>query len=73
MNINVDITDRNGSPINMGDSVELFDWGGAHNSLGIVTVVWDSSEGRISSTPNIVDDAYDFFTKALPRSIKIGI
>ena len=73
MNINVDITDRNGFPISIGDTVELFDWGGDNKSLGIVTVSWDSSEGRVSCTPNIVDDAYDFFTKALPRSVKIGI
>lgn len=73
MFIDFDVRDKNGVPINIGDTVELFDWGGDHKSLGKTVIAWDSSEGRLSCTPNIVDDAYDFFSKALPRCIKIDI
>lgn len=72
MKIEVEIKDRDGNPIEIGDSVELFDWGGVGRSLGVVEIVWDSTEGRVSSIPDPVQDAYDFWSKALPRCRKVG-
>jgi len=43
MQINVKINDRNGSPIEIGDSVELFDWGRSEKSIGVVEIVWEES------------------------------
>lgn len=72
MKIEVEIKDRDGNPIEIGDSVELFDWGGVGRSLGVVEIVWDSTEGRVSSIPDPVQDACDFWSKALPRCRKVG-
>lgn len=74
MKIETTMKDRDGRDIEIGDSVELFDWGhtsSGNGSLGIVKVIWDVDEGRVSCEPCIVEDAYDFWTKALPRSRKV--
>ena len=73
MEIEVKMNDRNEKPIEIGDHVELFDWGQQPNCLGIVEVIWDADEGRVSCNPCIVEDAHDFWTKALPRSCKVQI
>ncbi len=71
MIIDVPVTDRNGTPLRLGDKIELFDWGAdPARSLGVVTLCWDEDEGRITCYPLAVEDAYDFWTKALPRSVK---
>jgi len=73
MQIEARMNDRNGTPLNIGDKVELFNWGFRDKeSLGIVTLCWDIDEGRVNCDPCIVGDAYDFWTKALPRSQKVG-
>jgi hypothetical protein len=77
MKIEVEIKDRDGNPIEIGDSVELFDWDGEDRlgvrPLGVVVeVVWDNVEGRVSSIPDPVQDAYEFWSKALPRCRKVG-
>ena len=71
MKILINKTDKNGNELNIGDIVTLFDWGGDGKQLGIVELIWDDDEGRISSTPCIVEDAYDFWCKALPRCILV--
>jgi len=60
-----------GKRLEIGDLVELYNWGAGGESLGIVELVWDVDEGRVSCVPLIVEDAYDFWTKALPRCVKI--
>ena len=76
MKIEIKKTDRFGKPLEIGDTVELFDWGSTavcQQSLGTATLTWDSHEGRVSSDPVIVEDAYDFWTKALPRCVKANV
>ncbi len=70
MKIEVLMKDKDGNPIEIGDKVELFNWGREERSLGIVEIIWDIDEGRVSCSPTIVEDSYDFWTKALPRSRK---
>jgi len=72
MKIEIEKTDRFGKPLEIGDTVELFDWGvgGDQLSLGVVTLIWDVDDGRVSCDPMVVEDAYDFWTKALPRCVK---
>jgi hypothetical protein len=72
MKIKICIKDAYNKEINIGDKVELFDWGKSGKLLGIVTVIWDTNEGRISCHPCIVEDPYDFVTKALPRCRKLN-
>ncbi len=71
MKIEAKMNDRNGIPLNIGDTVELFNWGSGFQSLGMVKLYWDSDEGRVNCNPCIVEDAYDFWTKALPRCQKV--
>lgn len=71
LQISVEMTDRNGADIALGDVIELFDWGRNPRSLGTATLIWDDDEGRVSTEPVIVEDAYDFWCKALPRCQKI--
>jgi hypothetical protein len=71
MKLDIKVTDKDKNPIEIGDSVELFDWGTCKKSLGFVKIVWCASEGRISSDPCLVEDPYDFFTKALPNCRKV--
>ncbi len=73
MKIDVKMNDRDGKPLEIGDSVELFDWGHglAVSSLGTAKIIWDYDEGRVSCDPMIVENSYDFWTKALPRSRKL--
>ncbi len=61
-----------GKSLEIGDLVELYDWGAERKSLGIVELVWDVDEGRVSCFPLIIEDAYDFWTKALPCCVKIN-
>lgn len=76
MVIKVDLKDRNGATLELGDMVELFDWSFYHRtepvSLGIAELRSDKSEGRLSCNPTIVEDAYDFYTKALPICVKVN-
>lgn len=71
MTINVLAQDRNHNNLEIGDTVELFDWGSGI-SLGIVTICFDFKKGCISSDPCIVDDTYDFWTKCLPLYRKLS-
>ncbi len=71
MKIEVKMKDKDGYDLEIGDKVELFDWGKVKKSLGIVEIIWDVDEGRVSSYPLIVEDNYDFWTKCLPQSKKI--
>lgn len=70
MQLTINLTDKDNYPIDIGDSVRLFDWGNDKKLLGITQIVWDSNEGRISCNPCLVEDPYDFFTKALPNCRK---
>ena len=72
MNINLSIKDKDGLELNIGDCVKLYNWGCDKNGLiGEVTIIFDETEGRISCEPLLVQDAYDFISKALPRCEKI--
>lgn len=71
MKIDIEKKDRTGTPLEIGDKVELYDWGRTPNLIGIVEIVWDVDEGRVSCDPTLVEDAYDFWTKALPRCRKV--
>lgn len=71
MNIQVEVKDRNGNKIHIGDFIEIFDWAKSAKSLGIAQVIFDEDEGRVSCWPVLVEDSYDFWTKALPRSRKV--
>ena len=73
MNIVVNKSDRNGQSLNIGDTVDLYDWGGGNNKLATVVLIFDDVEGRVSTEPCIVEDPYDFWTKALPRCEKINL
>jgi hypothetical protein len=68
MQIEVKVNDRNGVPLKIGDLVELHF---GTRVLGVAKLCWDEGEGRLSSFPCIVEDAHDFFTKVLPRSVKV--
>ena len=68
--------DRNGETLRIGDVVELYDWTESQNGeppemLGVVTLIWDDVEGRVSCSPCLVDDPYDFWQKALPHCKKV--
>ena len=71
MNININLKDRNGNNLELGDEIELYDWGRDAKFLGKAILEWDATEGRISCDPPIVADAYDFFSKAIPRCQKV--
>ena len=71
MKLDIQVKDSNGFDLHLGDYVELVDWGKGESSLGITEIIWDDKEGRISCRPLLIEDAYDFFTKALPRSRKV--
>jgi len=71
MNININLKDRNGNNLELGDEIELYDWGRDAKFLGKAILEWDATEGRISCDPPIVGDAYDFFSKAIPRCQKV--
>ena len=73
MNIVVNKSDRNGQSLNIGDTVDLYDWGGGNNKLATVVLIFDDVEGRVSTEPCIVEDPYDFWTKALSRCEKINL
>ena len=76
MKIEIQKTDRFGNSLEIGDLVELFDWGApphGHKPLGVVTLVWDEDDGRVSCDPLLVEDPHDFWTKALPNCVKILI
>lgn len=76
MKIEIQKTDRFGNSLEIGDQVELFDWGAPSHGqkpLGVVTLVWDEDEGRVSCNPVLVEDPHDFWTKALPNCVKILI
>ena len=73
MNIVVNKSDRNGQSLNIGDTVDLYDWGGGNNKLATVVLIFDDVEGRVPTEPCIVEDPYDFWTKALPRCEKINL
>jgi hypothetical protein len=71
MKIEIEVKDRDGNDINIGDKVEIYDWGVRKTPMGIVEIIWDVDTGSVSCQPQIVDDPYDFWSKALPRSRKI--
>jgi hypothetical protein len=73
MKIDVVIEDRDGTPLEIGDTVELFDWVCVKVSLGTTVISWDPDEGRVSCLPCLIDDANDFWTKALPRCRKVNV
>lgn len=72
MNIQIDKKDREGNQLEIGDKVELFDWGDKYESLGVAELVWDNDDGRVSCDPQMNIDAYDFWTKAIPRCRKVS-
>ena len=65
MIIELNITDKDGDELNIGDKIELYDWGVSRDFLGIGELIFCSDEGRLTTKPEIVEDAYDFYTKAL--------
>ncbi len=68
--LNYNLKDRDGKEISFGDIIELFDWGRLkenQQTMGYTKIVFDTDEGRISTEPCLVEDAYDFFTKCLPN------
>jgi len=71
MKINIDLKDRDGNNLELGDEIELYDWGRNATFLGKATLEWDADEGRISCDPRIIEDAYDFISYAIPRCRKI--
>lgn len=71
MKIETPVFDRNGTPLEIGDTLDIYDWGGKCEKIGTAVLSFDEDEGRISTIPVVVEDAYDFWTKALPRSIKV--
>ena len=71
MQINIQKKDRNGTELNIGDTIDLYDWGANGEKLATVKIVFDQDEGRVTTEPCIIDDGYDFWTKALPRSEKV--
>jgi hypothetical protein len=71
MNIEFVITDRHGANLEIGDCIEIFNWGKEGESLGQAQLIWDEDEGRVSTTPCIIDDAYDFWKKAIPNCKKL--
>ena len=73
MVIEVNKTDRNGNSLNIGDTIDIYDWGKEPVKIATVTLIFDDVEGRISSEPCVVNDAYDFWTMALPRCQKINL
>lgn len=70
MQISVTVMDRDGNELNIGDMIQLYDWDGTNKALGFGTIIWDADEGRINTEPCIVEDAHDFWTKAIPRCKK---
>ena len=76
MKIEIQKMDRLGNSLEIGDQVELFDWGAQSHrqkQLGVVTLVWDEDDGRVSCDPVLVEDPNDFWTKALPNCVKIFV
>lgn len=73
MQLSVDMKDRDGNDLKIGDLIHMYDWGGSHDSIGTAQIVWNSDEGRISTEPCLVEDPYDFWTKAIPRCTKINL
>ena len=73
MKIEVTVADKNGVPLEIGDKVEIFDWGVKPNTgpLGVVELIWDEDEGRVSCEPLLVEDAHDFWSKVLPGCVKV--
>jgi hypothetical protein len=71
MKILTEITDRNGVSLELGDVVDLLNWGVEGESLGLTQIIWDVDQGRVSCDPLLVEDPYDFWTKALPRCKKV--
>lgn len=71
MRIETKMKDKNGIELNIGDTINLYDWGGSHSKIGTCVIVFDESEGRVSTEPCLIEDAYDFWSKALPRSEKV--
>jgi len=72
MKIEIYLNDKNGEPINFGDTIELFNWSiNDKYSLGTAELIWNNDEGRIDTMPSLVDDPYDLVTKCLPNCIKV--
>jgi len=70
MKINIELKDRDGNELKLGDKIELFDWGlKQKDSIGIATLSFD--DGRITTIPELVEDHYDFWSKALPGCRKV--
>jgi len=71
MNIDIVKTDRNGTNLEIGDFVDLYDWGKDHTLIGRVQLEFDEDEGCVTCNPCMIADQYDFWTKALPNCEKV--
>ena len=71
MDINITKKDRNGNDLQLGDTVDVYDWGGEGTKIGTAKLTWCNDKGRVCLEPNLVEDPYDLWTKALPRSEKV--
>jgi len=58
-------TDVSGNPIFEGQKVNIYNWGHSDKGqLGTGIIVFDGNDGCWQTSPIIVEDQYDFFTKA---------
>jgi hypothetical protein len=71
MNINVEIKDRNGAFLEIGDYVDIYDWGRPYDLIGRAEIYFDTDEGCIALNPQLIEDNYNLVSKALPRSVKV--
>lgn len=62
------VTDRNGNQIEILDKLRIYDWNDSGRVLGEGRLIFCTNEGRLDTEPRIVEDPYDFFSKALPNS-----
>jgi hypothetical protein len=73
MQVNINVVDCNGNELEIGDFVDLYDWGynSSNKLLGRVEIIFDDTTGTITCEPDLINDNYDFWSKALPKCKKV--